>query len=172
MRRSPPGSGVPPPRGLPRGGGTPYPSDPGEIPILDTDPDPGSVIHRQTPGLQPCTVQRLHPLCTLTACRASVRLSRLLIGEFPRGVPGGPDCSPKFFARVFPGRRVRLSEFRLFSNKRGLPGFSHFFSREKRAGGPLRDGAGRGSTPKYCYELDIRFFRDVKLQKNSAGPCL
>ena len=55
---------------------------------------------------------------------------------------------------------MRLSEFRLFFNKRGLPGFSHFFSREKRAGGPLRDGAGRGSTPKYCYELDIRFFRD------------
>jgi hypothetical protein len=48
-----------------------------------------------------------------------------------------------------------------------------FFSREKRAGAPLRGGAGRGSTPKYCYELDIRFFRDVKLkksQKNNARP--
>ena len=41
MGPSPPGSGVPPPRGLPRGGGTPGPSDPGEIPIIDTDPDPG-----------------------------------------------------------------------------------------------------------------------------------
>ena len=49
MRPSPPGSGVPPPRGLPRGGGTPDPSDIGEIPILDTDPDPGSVMHRWTP---------------------------------------------------------------------------------------------------------------------------
>ena len=39
MRPSPPGAPA-------RGGGTPDPSDPGEIPILDTDPDPGSVIHR------------------------------------------------------------------------------------------------------------------------------
>ena len=41
--------GRPSPPGLPRGGGTPGPSDPGEIPILDTDPDPGSVMHRWTP---------------------------------------------------------------------------------------------------------------------------
>ena len=38
-----------PPRGLPRGGGTPDPSDLGEIPILGTDPDPGSVMHRWKP---------------------------------------------------------------------------------------------------------------------------
>ena len=51
MRPSPPGSGVPPsPPGAPaRGGGTPDPSDPGEIPMPDTYPDPGSVMHRQTP---------------------------------------------------------------------------------------------------------------------------
>ena len=48
MRPSPPGSGVPPPRGLPRGGGTPDPSAPGEIPILDTDPDPGVFGKRWT----------------------------------------------------------------------------------------------------------------------------
>ena len=50
MRPSPPGSGVPPPRGLPRGGGRPDPSDPGETPILGTDPDPGVFGKRGTLG--------------------------------------------------------------------------------------------------------------------------
>ena len=53
MRPSPPGSGVgrPSPPGAPaRGGGTPDPSDPGEIPILDTDPDPGVLGKRGTLG--------------------------------------------------------------------------------------------------------------------------
>ena len=51
MRPSPPGSGVPPPgRGLPRGGGRPDPSDPGETPIIDTDPDPGVFGKRGTLG--------------------------------------------------------------------------------------------------------------------------
>ena len=33
-----------------------------------------------------------------------------------------------------------------------------FFSGEKRAGGPLRGGAGRGSTRRCSYELDVRFW--------------
>ena len=33
-----------------------------------------------------------------------------------------------------------------------------FFSREKRAGGALRGGAGRGSTRRCCCELDVPFF--------------
>ena len=41
-----------PPWGLPRGGGTPGPSDPGETPILDTDPDPGVPGERGTPGVR------------------------------------------------------------------------------------------------------------------------
>ena len=34
---------------------------------------------------------------------------------------------------------------------------SAFFSREKRAGGPLRGGAGRGSTRRCLCELDVPF---------------
>ena len=82
MRPSPPGSGVPPPRGLPRGGGTPDPSDPGEIPILDTDPDPGVFGKRWTLGPPP-------PPARAPISRVSLRgppISRVRL----RGPPGAP----------------------------------------------------------------------------------
>ena len=62
---------------------------------------------------------------SLHAKRVTLRFASVdYLREFPRGFPGGSDCSPNFFARVFSGRRVRLLEFNLFFNKRGLLGFS------------------------------------------------
>ena len=43
-----------------------------------------------------------------------------------------------------------------------------FFSREKRPGGPLRGGAGRGSTRRCSYELDVRFF--FRARSELGGP--
>ena len=40
---------------------------------------------------------------------------------------------------------------------------SAFFSREKRPGGPLRGGVGRGSTRRCCCELDVTLFFGVNI---------